>query len=106
MRRFKSAARTGGRMVASVAGLWSALEGRPRRRELAPLVYLFAAAFFLVLVARRLWGAGRVGDVAADGRARQADNISKDAEKPELEPHEAPPPRRSALQRAKKRAGL
>ena len=100
------AARTGGRMVASVAGLWSALEGRPRRRELAPLVYLFAAAFFLVLVARRLWGAGRVGDVAADGRARQADNISKDAQKPEIEPHEAPPPRRSALQRAKKRAGL
>lgn len=84
------AARTGGRTVASPAGLWTELAGRPVRRELASGLYLLMAALFLVLVGRRL----RRGDPVSEAVRPTA---------PDVPAPEAP--RVSALRRAKRRAG-
>ena len=96
------ASATGGRVVASVAGLWSGLEGRPRRRELAPGLYLLAAALFLALVWRRLRGGApsRFASGPVPGAVAE-----KAGERPGP-PAAAVPSRGSALRRAKRRAGV
>lgn len=105
------AARTGGRAVASVAGLWEELKGRPLRWELAPGLYLLAAALFLALVARRLHGGfdpkaaapyGRTGLTYSAIREKAA-KTEDDAAKPQ---ENIKTPRVSAFQRAKRRAGV
>ncbi|MGN0855691.1 MAG: hypothetical protein ACI4R9_09270 [Kiritimatiellia bacterium] len=95
------AARTGGRVVSSIAGLWEGLKGRPRRCELAPGLYLLAAALFLLPVARRLRGGmtrGRAVPATADRHASE----SQKAVRPPAD--NVATPRISALQRAKRRA--
>jgi hypothetical protein len=96
------ASATGGRVVVSVAGLWSGLEGRPRRRELAPGLYLLAAALFLALVWRRLRGGApsRFASGPVPGAVAE-----KAGERPGP-PAAAVPSRGSALRRAKRRAGV
>lgn len=101
------AERTGGRVVASVSGLWSELAGRPVRRELAPAAYLLAGALFLVLVARRLRGPVAAEPApASHGNVEERRISSENSGMAEETRNNAVVARHSALQRAKRRAGV